>query len=121
MCTELKYILITPAYNEEAFIGKTISSVVSQTMRPKKWIIVSDGSTDGTDEIVRKRIGEHPWISFERMPEHRDRQFAAKVHAFNAGHGKLEGVEYDIIGNLDADITFEADYFEYLLKICQRG
>jgi GT2 family glycosyltransferase len=49
------------------------------------------------------------------MPERSDRQFAAKAHAFNAGLEELRETAYDVVGNLDADITFESDYFEFLL------
>ncbi len=76
---------------------------------------VSDGSTDGTDELVRGYVQKNAWIELLRMPEHRERQFAAKAHAFNAGYASLKNIGYDIIGNLDADITFEPDYFEFLL------
>lgn len=111
----MSYVLITPARNEEAFIENAILSVVAQTVKPVKWIIVSDGSTDGTDEIVKKYAVRHDWIELLRMPDHRDRQFAAKAHCFNAGHGRLKDLQFDVIGNLDADITFEPDYFEFLL------
>lgn len=111
----LKYVLITPARNEEAFIGQTIQSVVAQTVRPTVWVIVSDGSTDRTDEIVKEYAKQHKWIELVRMPDHRDRTFAAKAHCFNAGYDRLRGSEFDIIGNLDADITFEPNYFEFLL------
>jgi poly-beta-1,6-N-acetyl-D-glucosamine synthase len=112
----ISYVLITPARNEEASIGDTIESVISQTVLPKKWVIVSDGSTDRTDAIVREHLSGNPWIDLIRMPEHRDRQFAAKVNSFNAGYVGLGRVDYDIIGNLDADISFEPDYFEFLLS-----
>ncbi len=112
----LTFALITPARNEEAFIEQTIQSVISQTILPKKWVIVSDGSTDGTDEIVQRYLPKYPWIELVRMPERRDRHFAAKVACFNAGFEKLKTEEFDIIGNLDADITFEKDYFEFLLS-----
>ncbi len=115
MKTHLKYVLITPARNEEAYIEKTIQSVISQTVLPEKWVIVSDGSTDRTDEIVKQYIAENAWIELIRMPEHRDRTFAAKVHCFNAGYEKVKDVKYDIIGNLDADISFKEDYLEFLL------
>ena len=111
----LKYALVTPARNEEAFIEGTIRSVVAQTIRPVKWVIVSDGSTDGTDEIVKRYASEHAWIELLRMPEHRDRQFAAKAIGFTAGYDRLKHLEFDVIGNLDADITFEPDYYEFLL------
>lgn len=110
------YVLITPARNEEEFIEQTIRSVLSQTILPLKWIIVSDGSTDRTDEIVGRYLDGNPWMQLLRMPEHRDRQFAAKVHCFNAGYEKVRGLEYDVIGNLDADISFEEAYFAFLLS-----
>jgi len=113
--SSLKYAIITPARNEEALIGGTIKAVAAQTVKPAKWVIVSDGSTDRTDEIVKQYAERYDWIQLWRMPEHRDRQFAAKAHCFNAGYAQLQGVDYDIVGNLDADITFEPDYFEFLL------
>jgi poly-beta-1,6-N-acetyl-D-glucosamine synthase len=110
-----QYVLITPARNEETNIEKTLKSVISQTLLPKKWVIVSDGSTDHTDDIVKQYLSANPWIELIRMPEHSDRQFAAKVNCFNAGYEKVKGLGYEIIGNLDADITFEGDYFEFLM------
>ncbi len=103
----LVYVLVTPARNEAENIERTIQSVVAQTHLPKRWVIVSDGWTDQTDEIVKKYASEYPWIEIVRMPGHGDRQFAGKVYCFNAGLKKLHGVEYAIIGNLDADISFE--------------
>jgi glycosyltransferase involved in cell wall biosynthesis len=113
--TTLSYVLITPARDEEAFIGDTIRAVVAQTHRPLRWIIVSDGSTDGTDDIVKSHAAENKWIELVRMPERRDRQFAAKANAFNAGAERLKHLRFDVIGNLDADITFAPDHFEFLL------
>jgi poly-beta-1,6-N-acetyl-D-glucosamine synthase len=113
--SKLKYVLITPARNEEKFIEQTIRSVICQSLRPESWIIVSDGSTDRTDEIVTQYLAQHPWIVLVRMPEHRDRQFAAKVRCFNAGYDQLGDLEFEILGNLDADITFDTDYFDFLM------
>ncbi len=111
----LSYVLITPARNEEQFIEGTIKSVVAQTHRPARWIIVSDGSTDKTDEIVAKYAEAHPWIELMRLPERRDRQFAAKANAFNAAYATLKDGAWDVIGNLDADITFDEAYFDLSL------
>ncbi len=111
-----KYVLITPARNEARFIELTIKSVLAQSVRPVRWIIVSDGSTDGTDDIVSKYSVDHAWIELIRMPERRDRHFAGKVHAFNAGYARVAGVEFDIIGNLDADISFGDDHLANLLS-----
>lgn len=111
----LSYVLITPARNEDTFIEQTIKSVIAQTILPLKWVIVSDGSMDGTDNIVKKFAAEHPWIELVRMPEREERHFAGKVIAFNAGYSKVKDLNYDIIGNLDADITFDDDYISFLL------
>jgi glycosyltransferase involved in cell wall biosynthesis len=115
MATLPTYVLITPARNEAQFIELTIKSVVAQTVRPLKWVIVSDGSTDGTDDIVRRSTDDHPWIELVRMPERRERHFAGKVHAFNAGRARVAALDYAVIGNLDADVSFEADHFEFLV------
>ncbi len=109
------YVLITPARDEADFIELTIQSVVRQTVRPLKWVIVSDGSTDGTDGIVKKYLPANPWIELLRMPERNGRHFAGKVEAFNAGRAKTADLRYDIIVNLDADVSFANDYFEFLL------
>lgn len=115
--SSLRYVLVTPARNEEVFIEQTIESVVAQTVLPVKWVIVSDGSTDGTDDIVKKYAAKHHWIDLVRMPERKERHFAGKVHAFNAGYARIRQLDYDIIGNLDADISFDdPDYFDFLLK-----
>jgi poly-beta-1,6-N-acetyl-D-glucosamine synthase len=116
LANHLTYVLITPARNEAAFVELTLKSVVSQTVRPLKWVIVSDGSTDGMDEIVSRYAAEHPWIELVRMPERRERHFAGKVNAFNAGYARVKDLPYDIIGNLDADVSFEADYFDFVLS-----
>src|SRR5687767_1193276 len=98
-----KYVLVTAARNEADFIEETINSVVSQSARPLKYVIVSDGSTDGTDDIGRKYAAEHSWIEFVQMPERRERHFAGKVSAFNAGYERVKELDYQFIGSLDAD------------------
>lgn len=111
----LSYVLITPARNEAASIGQTIESVVQQTVKPLRWVIVSDGSTDGTDDLVKKYAAAYRWIELVRMPERKERHFAGKVHAFNAGYARVKDLKFDIVGSLDADITFGPDYFDFLL------
>jgi glycosyltransferase involved in cell wall biosynthesis len=108
--------LITPARNEAQFIELTIQSVIAQTVRPVRWVIVSDGSTDGTDQIVAKYLRDNPWMELVKMPPRTERHFAGKVYAFNAGLARLTESDYDVIGNLDADITFDEEYFEFLLR-----
>ena len=112
----LQYVLITPARNEETFIEKTMQSVVRQTVLPAKWVIVNDGSTDSTANIVHRYRTKYNWIDMVEMPKRRDRSFAAKVHAFNAGYDRVKNLEYEVIGNIDADISFDEDHFEFLLS-----
>jgi len=111
----MTFVIITPARNEARFIELTIKSVISQTIKPLRWVIVSDGSTDGTDDIVRRYQAEHPWIQLMRAPERTERHFAGKVHAFNAGYAAVADLGYDVLVSMDADISFESDYFEFLL------
>jgi glycosyltransferase involved in cell wall biosynthesis len=113
---ELRLVLVTPARNEAAFIEETIKSVVDQIVQPVRWVIVSDGSTDGTDEIVAAYAATHDWIKLVRLPERQERNFAGKVNAFNAGYATLSGLDYNVIGNLDADISVDKGHFEFLLE-----
>ena len=112
----MKYVLITPARNEERFITKTVDSMMAQTLLPLRWVIVDDGSTDRTAEIVARYAARYPWIEFVRRPQHVDRSFAGKVHAFNAGLARIQSLEFDVIGNLDADLSFGPDYLEFLIR-----
>lgn len=118
---EYTYVLITPARNEAAFIEGTIKSVISQTVRPLRWVIASDGSTDGTDEIVKRYAKEHPWIELVRVPERKERNFAGKVHAFNAGYERVKRLPYSAIGSLDADVSFDSEYFSFLVEKLKSG
>ena len=102
------YLLGTPAKNEAEFSELTIKSVISQAVLPARWVIVSDGSTDGTDDIVKRYAAEHSWIELVRMPERRERHFAGKVNAFNAGYARLKDVPYDVIGGMDVVIRSQS-------------
>src|SRR5215469_4864120 len=112
----LRYVLITPSRNEAHFIEKTLESVVYQTVLPLKWVIVNDGSTDATVEIVARYAAQHSWIELVNRPVRKERHFAAKVYAFNAGLERIKPLQYEIIGNLDADVSLDADHFEFLLS-----
>src|SRR5207248_591694 len=106
----LPFVLITPARNEASFIEKTIASVIRQTVLPLKWVIVNDGSVDGTAEIVARYLPAHRWMQMIEVPKRNDRNFAGKVHAFNVGLETVRSLDYEIIGNLDADVSFDSDY-----------
>jgi glycosyltransferase involved in cell wall biosynthesis len=112
----MKYVLITPSRNEEKFIQKTLDSMVAQTVLPVRWVIVDDGSTDRTGDIAEEYARRFPWIEVVRRPQQLERSFAGKVHAFNAGFDRVRGLEYDIIGNLDSDLSFDPDYLGFLMQ-----
>ncbi len=112
----LSYVLITPARNAEALIELTIKSVVRQTVLPSRWIIVNDGSVDGTEEIVRNYVERFSWIDLLQSPKHSDYDFSAKARCFNAALEKLKDLEFDVVANIDSDVSFEEDYFAFLLK-----
>ncbi len=110
------YVVITPVRNEAAFIGRTIDSMIAQTVRPAQWVIVNDGSTDDTADIVRAHIAGHPWIRLIQRPDRGFRQRGGGViKAFNAGYAALTITDYHFIVKLDGDVSFAPDYFERLL------
>jgi len=110
------YVLVAAARNEEANIEKTIKAIISQTIRPEKWVIVSDGSTDRTEEIVNHYLAEYDFIQLLSSRGDVSRNFASKVFAINKGLKMLESIDYKFIGNIDADVEFESDYFERILE-----
>lgn len=114
------YALVTAAFNEQALIDQTIVSVLAQSHRPIHWVIVSDGSTDGTDAIVNHYAAQHDFLRLIRITVQHPRNFAAQVNAINAGFAELRELPYRFIGNLDADITLRPDYFERLLDLLER-
>ncbi len=114
-----RFAVITPAQNESAYIERTITSMIAQTVLPCEWIIVDDGSMDGTPEIVEKYSLQYGWIKLIRNPadrKQRDIGGGAPAKAFNIGLKHLSSDKYEFLVKLDADLSFEANYFELLLK-----
>jgi len=109
------YALLTAAYNEERYIERTIRSVVAQVLRPKIWVIVSDGSTDRTDEIVLRYAMKHSFIRLVRRERDHSQEFASKVFALRAGFQTLTLDSIQFIGHLDADVWLDPFYFRDLL------
>ncbi len=112
----MKYLLITAARNEEAFVQRTLDSVVTQTVLPERWVIVDDGSTDRTAELVEGYTKRYPWIELVRRIQDDDRNFASKAHAVNTGLERANSLQFEIVGNLDADVSFGPDYIEFLMQ-----
>jgi glycosyltransferase involved in cell wall biosynthesis len=111
----MKYVLITPAHNEERFIAKTLESVTAQTLLPERWVIVNDGSSDNTANFAASYAQRFSWIQLVQRPPRLDRSFAGKVHSFNVGLERVRSLKFDVIGNLDADLSFDPEYLEFLI------
>jgi glycosyltransferase involved in cell wall biosynthesis len=112
----MKYVLITPARNEQAFIRRTLDSVVTQTILPERWVIVDDGSIDSTAEIVESYTKRYPWIELIRRRQDPDRNFASKAHSVALAFTRATPFEFDVVGNLDADVSFQPGYMEFLMR-----
>jgi glycosyltransferase involved in cell wall biosynthesis len=112
----MKYLLITSAKNEERYIPYTINSVVKQSILPEAWMIISDGSNDRTDVIIQEYAATYRFIKYFRMGEDEKRNFKSKALAINKGYELIKSTPHDYIGILDADISFDADYFKFIIS-----
>jgi glycosyltransferase involved in cell wall biosynthesis len=111
------YVIITPAFNEAAYISRTIESVLAQMVKPSLWVIVDDGSTDKTAEIINRYAAEHPWILYvRRSKDLLQSYYSSNVYAIYEGIKHLQNREYDFLAILDADISLLPDYYERILK-----
>ena len=114
--TLLSYIVVTPAKDEVRHIERTLQSMVAQTHRPLRWIVVDDGSSDGTSEIVAKYAEAHSFIRHLKAERITNRATGtAEVRAFHRGFALVRAEDFGCIVKLDADLSFDADYFERLL------
>jgi len=111
-----RIVVVSPARNEAATIGRTLASMRAQTHPPDLWVLVDDGSTDRTLEIMTEAARETPWIRAVSRP---DRGFRAVgggvVEAFYAGLDSVE-MEHDFVAKLDVDLEFSPRYIERLLE-----
>jgi glycosyltransferase involved in cell wall biosynthesis len=112
----MNYVVVTPARNEEAVIGRTLDSMSAQTRPPLRWVVVDDGSTDQTAAIIASYAKRFPWIVLLQRPPRTERTFAGKVHAVNAGLAALSDLQFEVFVNLDSDVSFEPGYMEFLLQ-----
>lgn len=115
------YVLITAARNEGYYIEETIQSIGKQTILPLKWIIINDGSTDNTEDIIHKYLSEFNYIEYEKLDSGANRNFASKVYAINRAANMLIAFPYDYIGILDADITLNESYYEEVLEMFENN
>ena len=114
----VRYIIITPVRNESAFFATTIASVTAQTVKPLEWVIVDDGSKDGTSQLAEECARKWNWIHVLSRPDRGFDQVGQGIaEAFNAGLHHLTERQWDFIVKLDGDLSFEADYFERLFAL----
>jgi glycosyltransferase involved in cell wall biosynthesis len=117
----VKYVVITPARDEQAYLRLTIESMVAQTIRPTEWIIVNDGSTDKTGEIIDEYAARYPWIrSVHRTNRGFRKAGGGVVDAFNDGYKQLNYKDWDFIAKFDGDLSFDPDYFEKCFDYFER-
>jgi glycosyltransferase involved in cell wall biosynthesis len=114
------YVIVTAAHNEGRFLAWTIESIIAQTARPAKWVIVSDGSTDDTDAIVQEYCAKVPYLLFLRVDSDAAPGVLRKVNALWTAYRALEDVEYGFIANLDGDVVLSERYYEHLLGEFER-
>jgi glycosyltransferase involved in cell wall biosynthesis len=118
----MNYIVITPVRNEERHFAATVASMVAQTIRPRCWVIVNDGSTDKTGEIAERAASEHPWIHvLHRLDRGYRKQGGGVIEAFYDGFGlvtspdfrlaKQDAFPWNFLVKLDGDLSFAPDYF----------
>jgi poly-beta-1,6-N-acetyl-D-glucosamine synthase len=111
--TNIDYVIVSPVRNEAAYIQDTIASVLRQTIQPLRWVIVNDGSTDRTGEIIEEAAARYSWIK----TVHREdcgvrRAGGGVVEAFYAGFEHLGNERWQYLVKMDGDVTFEPDYFQ---------
>ena len=117
----MRYVVITPVRDEEAYLASTIQCVAAQTIRPTEWVIVNDGSKDKTAKIIDEYAMRYPWIrTIHRKDRGARKAGGGVVEAFNDGYSTLNCKDWQFIVKLDGDLTFEPDYFENCLDEFER-
>lgn len=106
------YVVITPVRDEVKYVHRTIESMAAQSIRAAEWIIVDDGSTDGTSRILEEAASRYEWITVVQRPDRGKRvSGGGVVEAFNEGYSRLSGQSWDFLVKLDGDLSFDKEYF----------
>lgn len=117
----MEFIIVIPAYNEEELIGQTIRSILQQSQLPKQLIVVNDGSTDRTEEIVQEFVDQYDWIKLVNNDKKEGHAPGAKViKAFYLGFNTID-IPYDYIVKLDADLELPDNYFASISKMFENN
>ena len=117
----MRFYIVIPAHNEEGFIGLTLQSLIDQSLRPSKLVVVDDNSTDTTASVVNEIARKHPWISVVSNPSTEAHLPGSKIiNAFYKGYNSLDS-DFDVICKYDADLIFPKNYLETLAKHYQKN
>lgn len=113
----MKYIIITPVFNEEEYLLIFINSIVNQTLKPIKLILVDDNSTDNSSEIIKNFADKYSWIQYiYHSSDNHKSQGGKVINAFNFGLKSICISEVDFISKIDADLELPTDYFQQIAK-----
>lgn len=117
MSTLQGYLLISPCRDEAQYMRQTLDTVVAQSVLPARWIIVDDGSTDATPQILAEYAAKHPWITVVTRQNRGHRAVGPGViDAFYAGYETITPAEYEFVCKLDLDLRLPPRYFEILMQ-----
>jgi glycosyltransferase involved in cell wall biosynthesis len=115
--TNQYYVLISPCRNEAPYMRQTLDSVIAQSIRPTKWVIVDDGSTDETPQILAEYARQHDWIKIVTRTDRGQRAVGPGViEAFYAGYETINPDDYNYLCKLDLDLSLPPRYFEILME-----
>lgn len=117
MNTGKSYVLISPCRDEAAFMRQTLDTVIGQSIRPAKWVIVDDGSTDETPQLLAEYARRHEWIQvITRSDRGRRAVGPGVIEAFYSGYETINPDDYDFLCKLDLDLRLPQRYFEVLME-----
>ena len=115
--SRLRYVVVSPIRNEEEYLSLTIRSMCAQSVKPLKWVLVDDGSSDGTGALIDEAASQHPWIAAIHRNDRGSRQAGTGViEAFYEGYALVANDEWDLIAKLDGDLSFGGNYFRTAYK-----
>lgn len=116
-----RYVVITPCRNEEEYLPVTIETMTKQTVLPDLWLIVDDGSTDSTPQLVEEAAAKHPWIRLHRRKDRGERAVGGGVvQAFNEGLDQIDLNDFEYVCKMDADLGLPAVYFQRLIEAMEQ-
>ena len=111
-----RYVLISACRNEADYMRQTLDSVIGQSIRPAKWVIVDDVSSDATPQVLAQYAGRHDWIEIVTRADRGRRSVGPGViEAFYAGYETIDPDDYEFLCKLDLDLRLPPRYFEILM------